>query len=160
MTQEPSFRRDDSPWSPEKEKSRQSKDMTGYRPFGNFDGKRVGMIEKKRMALAAMLALLLSAGVLGFFVYHHGRGTNPAGGEYQRTAENQQRITEGIQSAEETNAGIGDAIDRSTDRIAESQGTVQSARESIDRTEDDLDTAGRILEDCQRILSRVRERKQ
>ena len=90
----------------------------------------------------------------------HATFLEPAGGEYQRAAENQQRITKGIQSAEETNAGIGDAIDRSTDRIAESQGTVQSARESIDRTEDDLDTAGRILEDCQRILSRVRERKQ
>lgn len=118
------------------------------------------MIEKKRLYFAAVLALLLSAGILGFYVYHHGRGTDPAGGEYQRAAENQQRITEGIQSAEETNAGIGDAIDRSSDRIAESHGTVQSARESIKRTEYDLDTAGRILEDCQRILSRVRERKQ
>lgn len=118
------------------------------------------MIEKKRLYFATVLALLLSAGVLGFYVYHHGRGTDPAGGEYQRAAENQQRITEGIQSAEKTNAGIGDAIDRSTDRIAESQGTVQSARESIERAENDLDTAGRILEDCQRILSRVRERKQ
>ena len=134
--------------------------MTGYRHFGNFDGKRVGMIEKKRLTLAALLALLLSAGVLGFYVYHHGRGIDPAGGEYQRAAENQQRITEGIQSAEETNGGIGDAIDRSTDRITESQGTVQSARESIERNEDDLDQAGRILEDCQRILRSVRERKQ
>lgn len=118
------------------------------------------MIEKKRLTLAALLALLLSAGVLGFYVYHHGRGIDPAGGEYQRAAENQQRITEGIQSAEETNGGIGDAIDRSTDRITESQGTVQSARESIERNEDDLDQAGRILEDCQRILRSVRERKQ
>ncbi|WP_279002250.1 hypothetical protein [Acidaminococcus fermentans] len=118
------------------------------------------MIEKKRLTLAALLAFLLTAGVLGFYVYHNGRRVDPIRGEYQRAAENQQRITEGIQSAEETNAGIGDAIDRSTDRIAESQGTVQSARESIGRTEDDLDTAGRILEDCQRILSRVRERKQ
>lgn len=134
--------------------------MTGYRPFGDFDGKRVGMIEKKRLYLAAVLVLLLSAGVFGFYVYHHRRGTDSVGGEYQRAAENQQRITEGIQSAEETNAGIGDSIDRSADRITESQGTVQSARESIERAEDDLDTAGRILEDCQRILSRVRERKQ
>ena len=118
------------------------------------------MIEKKRLTLAALLALLLSAGVLCLYVYHNGRGTDPVGAEYQRAADHQQQITEGIQSAEETHGGIGAAIDRSTDRITESQGTVQSARESIDRTEDDLDTAGRILEDCQRILSRVRERKQ
>lgn len=146
--------------SPEMKKSRHRTNMAGYRPSGNFNGKRVGMIEKKRLYLAAVFALLLSAGVLGFCVYHHGRGTDPAGGEYQRAAENQQRITEGIQSAEETNGEIGDAIDRSTDRIAESQGTVQAAKESIERSEDDLDQAGRILEDCQRILSRVRERKQ
>lgn len=118
------------------------------------------MIEKKRLTLAALLAILLTAGVLGLYVYHNGRRVDPIRGEYQRAAENQQRITEGIQSAEETNAGIGDATDRSADRIAESQGTVQSARESIERAENDLDTAGRILEDCQRILSRVRERKQ
>ncbi|WP_302158051.1 hypothetical protein, partial [uncultured Acidaminococcus sp.] len=80
------------------------------------------MIEKKRLTLAAELALLLSAGVLGFYVYHYGRRTDPTGDEYQRAAGNQQQITEGIQSAEDTNAGIGDAIDRSTDRITESQG--------------------------------------
>ena len=134
--------------------------MTGYRPFSDFDGKRVGMIEKKRLTLAALLALLLSAGVLGFYVYHNGRGADPIRGEYQRATDHQQQITEGIQSAEETNGGIGDAIDRSTDRITESQGTVQSARESIERSGEDLDQAGRILEDCQRILSRIRERNQ
>lgn len=118
------------------------------------------MIEKKRLGLAVLLVILFSAGVLGLCVYHNGRGTDPVGAEYQRAADHQQQITEGIQSAEETHGGIGDAIDRSTDRITESQGTVQSARESIERSGEDLDQAGRILEDCQRILSRVRERKQ
>lgn len=118
------------------------------------------MIEKKRLTFAALLALLLSAGLLGLYVFHNGRGTDPVGSEYKRAADHQQQITEGIQSAEETHGGIGDAINRSTDRITESQGTVQSARESIERSGEDLDQAGRILADCQRILSRVRERKQ
>ena len=134
--------------------------MTGFWPGADFTGKRVGMIEKKRLTHAALLAILLTAGILGFYVYHNGRGVDSIRGEYQRAADHQQQITEGIQSAEETNGGIGDAIDRSADRITESQGTVQSARESIERTGEDLDQAGRILADCQRILSRVRERKQ
>lgn len=114
----------------------------------------VGRIEKKRLVLlVALLVLFLSAGVLGLYVYYNGRGTDPVGAEYQRAADHQQQITEGIQSAEETHGGIGDAIDRVTDRITESQGTVQSARESIERSGEDLDQAGRIL-------SRVRERKQ
>ena len=94
------------------------------------------------------------------FICHNGRGTDPVGSEYQLAADHQQQITEGIQSAEETHGGIGDAIDRSAGRITESQRTVQSARESVERTGEDLDQAGRILADCQRILSRVRERKQ
>ena len=134
--------------------------MTGFWPRVDFTGKRVGMIEKKRRYLAALLVILLTAGVLGFYVYHNGRRVDPIRGEYQRAADHQQQITEGIQSAEETNGGIGDAIDRSADRITESQGTVQSARESIERSGNDLDQAGRILEDCQRILRSVRERNQ
>lgn len=119
------------------------------------------MIEKKRLVLlGALFVILLSAGVLGLYVYHNRRGTDPVGAEYQRAADHQQQITEGIQSAEETHEEIGDAIDRSTDRITESQGTVQSARESIERSGEDLDQAGRILADCQRILSRIRERNQ
>jgi len=118
------------------------------------------MIEKKRLGLAILLVILLSTGVLGLYVYHNGRGTDPVGAEYQRAADHQQQITEGIQSAEETHGGIGGAIDRGTDRITESQGTVQSARESIERSGEELDQAGRILADCQRILSRIRERKQ
>ena len=119
------------------------------------------MIEKKRLVLlGALLVFLLSAGVLGFYVYHNRRGTDPVGAEYQRAADHQQQITEGIQAAEETHGDLGSAIDRGTDRIAESQGTVRTARESIERTGEDLDQAGRILADCQRILSRVRERKQ
>lgn len=118
------------------------------------------MIEKKRLGLAVLLVILFSAGVLCLCVYHNRRGTDPVRAEYQRAADHQQQITEGIQSAEETHGGIGDAIDRSTDRITESQGTVQSARESIEKSGEDLDQAGRILADCQRILSRVRERKQ
>ena len=118
------------------------------------------MIEKKRRDLAALLVILLTAGLLGFWVYHNGRGTDPVEGEYKRDADHQQQITEGIQSAEETHGGIGNAIDKSAERIAESQGTVQSARESIERTGEDLDQAGRILADCQRILSRIRERNQ
>ncbi len=86
------------------------------------------------------------------FICHNGRGTDPVGAEYQRAADHQQQITEGIQSAEETHGGIGDAIDRSAGRITESQRTVQSARESVERTGEDLDQAGRILADCQRIL--------
>lgn len=100
----------------------------------------VGRIEKKRLVLlVALLVLFLSAGVLGLYVYYNGRGTDPVGAEYQRAADHQQQITEGIQSAEETHGGIGDAIDRVTDRITESQGTVQSARESIERSGEDLD---------------------
>ena len=121
----------------------------------------VGRIEKKRLALlVALLVLFFSAGVLGLYVYHNGRGTEPVGTEYQRAADHQQQITEGIQAAEETHGDLGSAIDRNTDRIVESQGTVQSARESIERTGEDLDQAGRILTDCQRILSRVRKRNQ
>lgn len=120
----------------------------------------MGIIEKKRLVLIAVLVVVLSAGLLGLYVFHNGRGTDPVGSEYKRAADHQQQITEGIQSAEETHGGIGNAIDRSADRITESQGTVQSARESVERTGEDLDQAGRILADCQRILSRVRERKQ
>lgn len=118
------------------------------------------MIEKKRLVLVAVLVVLLSAGLLGLYVYHNGRETDPVGDEYKRAADHQQQITEGIQSAEETHGGIGDAIDRSAERITESQGTVQSARESVERTGEDLDQAGRILADCQRILGRIRERNQ
>ena len=118
------------------------------------------MIEKKRLGLAALFVILLSAGVLGLYVYHNRKGTDPVGAEYQLAADHQQQITEGIQSAEETHEGIGDAIDRSTDRITESQGTVRTARESIERSGEDLDQTGRILADCQRILSRIRERNQ
>jgi hypothetical protein len=92
-------------------------------------------LRKSVWCLAALLVILLSAGVLCLYVYHNGRGTDPVGAEYQRAADHQQQITEGIQSAEETHGGIGDAIDRSADRIAESQGTVQSARESVERLE-------------------------
>lgn len=120
----------------------------------------MGIIEKKRLVLIAVLVVVLSAGLLGLYVYHNGGGTDPVGNEYHRAADHQHQITEGIQSAEETHGGIGNAIDRSADRITESQGTVQSARESVERTGEDLDQAGRILADCQRILSRVRERKQ
>ena len=134
--------------------------MAGFWQSDDFSRKRVVMIEKKRLYLAALLVILLTAGILGIYVYHNGKRIDPIRGEYQRAADHQQQITEGIQSAEETNGGIGDAIDRSADRIAESQGTVQSARESIERSGNDLDQAGRILEDCQRILRSVRERKQ
>ena len=93
------------------------------------------------------------------FICHNGRGTDPVGSEYQRAADHQQQITEGIQSAEETHGGIGSAIDRGADRIAESQGTVQSARESIERSGEDLDQAGRILADCQRRKKTIEHRK-
>ena len=99
---------------------------------------------------------VFSPTVIGYF----NPTLTPVGAEYQRAADHQQQITEGIQSAEETHGGIGDAIDRGTDRITESQGTVQSVRESIEKSGEDLNQAGRILADCQRILSRVRERKQ
>lgn len=78
------------------------------------------MIEKKRLVLVAVLVVVLSAGLLGFWVYHNGRATDPVGSEYKRAADHQQQITEGIQSAEETHGGIGNAIDRSADRITES----------------------------------------
>ena len=49
------------------------------------------MIEKKRLGLAVLLVILFSAGVLGLYVYHNGRGTDPVGAEYQRAADHQQK---------------------------------------------------------------------
>ena len=123
----------------------------------------MAIIQEKRLYLAYLIGavLVLTFGFLCFRILcHRGSGTDPTREQLRQIESHQQQVTKGIQSAEETNDGIGDAIDRGAERIEKSKGTIQSAKESIERTGDDLDEAGRIIEDCKRILRNVRERKQ
>jgi peptidoglycan hydrolase CwlO-like protein len=123
------------------------------------------MIEKKRLGLAALFVILLSAGVLGLYVYHNRRGTDPVGAEYQRAADHQQQITEGIQAAEETHGDLGGAIDRGTDRITESQeqsNRLGSQLKDLERTsirqEESLRIANESLAAYEKETNRIQKR--
>ena len=79
----------------------------------------MAIIEEKRLYLAYLIGavLVLTFGFLCFRILcHRGSGTDPTREQLRQIESHQQQVTKGIQSAEETNDGIGDAIDRGAER--------------------------------------------
>ena len=90
------------------------------------------MIEKKRLTLAALLAILLTAGVLGLYVYHNGRRVDPIRGEYQRAAENQ--LTEAqteLQKARELSNQQGSRLNELKTTSIRQEESLRIANESL-----------------------------
>ena len=108
----------------------------------------------KEMALAILgvfifLVVTFIAGyLLGFEraedIYSHGAGTDIPGVQLEPVIVNQQQITNGIQNAEHTSENIA--------------GTSHAIAESAHSIEAGVNEAGTIIDECQQLLGRIRNR--
>ena len=82
----------------------------------------------------------------GSDVSNHGTGISAVGNELSTAKEHQQQITDGLESA----VGRSDSIEARSDKIKKTAGEAASA----------VTDAGRIIDECQQIVGRIRNRGQ
>lgn len=110
----------------------------------------------KEMAFAILGVVVLMVAVFGAGyllgcertedIYHNGAGIGDAGEQLGTAVSNQSAITEGIKDAEHTSAGIAE--------------TSQAIAESAEHITAGVNEAGTIIDSCQQILGRIRNRGQ
>ena len=104
--------------------------------------------------ILAVFALLLLAGVGGYLLgvertqdlYDNGGGAGQVGGQLEQAEVNQHAITDGISHAE----GTGQSIAGAGHAIAESAGHIAGG----------VTEAAGLIDECQQILGRIRNRGQ
>lgn len=119
-------------------------------------------------ALGTVLALAVLAGAFacGYFlglrnagdVSDHGGGAAAVGRQLDAAATNQRQLDASIGRAAEQGRGLADSLDRSAGAVDRSKAAANGLAGGIDKSQELVEDAGRILRESQQILGRVRDR--
>ena len=106
---------------------------------------------RKEVAVAVLIVfvLLVGAGCIGYCigirnVHNHGAGTDIPGVQLEPVIVHQQQLTDGITEAKDTSNEIA--------------GTSQAIAESTNNIADGVNEAAGIIDSCQQLLGRIRNR--
>ena len=116
-------------------------------------------------ALGPVLALAVLAGAFsaGYFlglrnVHDNGGGTAAVGKQLDAAATNQRQLDASIGRAEEQGRGLADSLVRSAEAVDRSKAAADGLAGGIDKSQELVEDAGRVLRESQQILREVRQR--
>ena len=86
-------------------------------------------------------------------VYYNGDATQRTGSAITESVESNRELQDGLSAASETAQGLTGSIDRSEAAVGAANGTIESLN-------DNLETAGNSIKECQQIIGRIKRQNE